>query len=97
MHCQIKFEPEGRIFTTEDTKHSEESVGDGALQEFPKGIAERNDFSEVVGGEIGAGYFRIGAFATDLYYADHAIAGENRGANDFLDGFGAFSRRKNSR
>jgi hypothetical protein len=70
--------------------HREKSVGNSALQEFSEGIAQRNYFSEVVGGEVGSGSPGAGAFAADLYYADDAIAGENRSAHDFLDHFGAF-------
>jgi hypothetical protein len=55
---------------------------------FPRGL--QSDLTEVVEGEIRAGDFHVDAFAADLNHADHAIAGENRGANDFLDDLGVF-------
>lgn len=80
-------------FTTEVTENPENLVGHGALQEFSEGLAEGKDLSEVVGSEIGAGGFYIGAFAADLYDADDAIAGDNRSADDFLNDFRAFGRQ----
>lgn len=72
------------------------SFGDGALQELSEGLAERKDLSESVGGEIGAGRFHVGAFATDLYHADDAIAAENRRADNFLDDFRGFGGEFNA-
>ena len=65
-------------------------VGHGALKEFAEWIAERKNLSEVFGGEIRAGRLGVGALAANLYDANDSVAGENRGADDFLDEFGVF-------
>jgi hypothetical protein len=75
---------------TEIAERADNSVGYGALEKFAEGIAERKDLSKVVGGEIGASNFWVGAFAADLKHADNAITGENWGADDFLDDFSGF-------
>jgi len=74
-----------------DSRRSQRAFlfGDGALEEFSEGLAERKDLCKVVGGEIGSGGFHVGAFAADLYHTDDAIAEENWRANNFLDDFGA--------
>ena len=72
------------------------SFGDGALQELSERLAERKDPSESVVGEIGAGRFHVGAFATDLYHADDAIAAENLRADNFLDDFRGFGGEFNA-
>ncbi len=76
-----------------DADFDENLVGDGALKEFSERIAEGKNFSEVLGGEIRAGNLGVGALAANLYDANDSVAGENRGADDFLDEFGVFGRQ----
>ena len=68
-----------------DADFNENLVGNGALKEFSERIAEGKNFSEVLGSEIRAGNLGVGALAADLYDAYDLIAGENGGADDFLD------------
>jgi len=69
-------------------ERQEDSIGDGASQKFAEWCAECDDPVEVVGGEIWASQLSVSALAADLYHAYNAIAGGNRGADDFLDGLG---------
>src|SRR5690349_3888004 len=65
-------------------------VGD-ELKQFAKRLAERQDFAQVVGGEVRPGFLRAGAFAADLDNADDSLAAKNRGGNHLLDEFGGFA------
>jgi hypothetical protein len=51
-------------------------VGEGALEEFSEGLAQGENFSEVVTGEVGAGSSAVGAFAANLDDADDAVGGK---------------------
>src|SRR5260221_10305237 len=69
-------------FTADETERAENLLGDGALQEFSEGLAERKDLSEVVRGAIGASGFRVMAFAADLDHTNDAIPVGNRAPHD---------------
>src|SRR5580698_3895169 len=57
------------------------------LQQFSQRFAKRENFSEVGGGEIGAGVRGARSFAADLNHADYFVARENRRADNFLNCF----------
>jgi len=61
------------------------------LEQLAEGFAKREDFTQIVGGEVWAGIFGVGAFAADLNDADDLVAGKNRSADHFLDKLGAFA------
>src|SRR6266404_4931472 len=89
LQCQFISNEKEEIFPHRRKQRREKSLGDGALEEFAERLAESENFSEVVGSEIGAGGFSAGAFAADLYHANDAVARKNGGAHDFLDDLGA--------
>src|SRR5260370_11289996 len=55
------------------------------VKKFYERLAESQDLSEVVRGEVRAGAVRIFALATDLNDADNLAINENRRADHFLD------------
>src|SRR3984885_15581719 len=57
------------------------------LQQLSERFAQRENFSEVGGGEIGAGVPGARSFSADLNHADYFVARENRRADNFLNCF----------
>ena len=57
------------------------------LQKFSERFAKSENFSEIGGGEIGAGARDVGSLAADLDHADHFVARKNRRADNFLNRF----------
>ena len=62
-----------------------ESIFGDVLQQFAKRFAQRENFSEIGGGEISAGVRRARSFAADLNHADHFVTRKNRRADNFLN------------
>jgi hypothetical protein len=60
-------------------------AGEGA-HEFSERTAKRENFSEVVGSEIGAGFGGGVAFAADLHDADYFGFAQDGSADNFLNG-----------
>src|ERR1700722_2195707 len=65
-------------------------------KQFAEWFTQRQNFSELVGGEIRTGIHRVRAFAADLDDADDAAVGQNRRTDDFLNGFRAFRSNFNA-
>ena len=61
------------------------------VEHLAKRLTERQDFSEVVGGEVRAGAVRICPFAADLNDADNLAIEKNRRADHFLNGLHRFT------
>ena len=70
----------------EDDDNGRNLFGGDVLEEFSERFADGEDFSEIVGGEIGAGGMHIGSSAANLDYADNASVRKNGGADNFLNG-----------
>ena len=64
-----------------------ESLAGDASQQFPERLAQREDFSEVVGSEIWTSARCGSAFSADLNDSNHFSFGENGRTQDFLNGF----------
>jgi hypothetical protein len=64
---------------------AEGSFASDVAKKFSERFAERQDFSEVVGGEVRAGPVRICAFAAHLNDADNLAIQQIRRADHFLD------------
>ena len=60
-------------------------------QQFSERFAQRENLSQITGGEIRAGGCGVSSFATDLNHADNFPVGQNRRTNYFLNGFGGFA------
>ena len=65
------------------------SFAGDVLQQFSERFAERQNLPRSPAVKSGPA-FSIGAFAADLNHAHDFFAGENRGADNFLNGFGGF-------
>src|SRR5216684_1527948 len=62
------------------------------MEQFAERLAERQDFSEVVGVEVAARAGRISAFAADLNDANDLAVEQNGRADHLLNGFDSFPR-----
>src|SRR5579863_336315 len=64
-----------------------ESIFGDMLQQFSERFAQGEYFSEIGGGEIGAGVGCVGPLAADLNDTDDFVAQKNRRADNFLNCF----------
>src|SRR5260370_42641708 len=75
---------------------NEESFLRDVLEQLAKRFAQREDLSEVVGGEVRASAGGSCAFAADLHDSNNVAVQENRRADDLLYGLGGFGVDSNA-
>src|SRR5260370_880223 len=68
---------------------AEGSFAGDVMKQFAERLAEREDFTEVVGVEVEARTCRIGAFAADLNDANDLAIEQNGRTDHLLNGFGS--------
>src|SRR5579872_1680415 len=66
-------------------------VAGDVLEQLAKGLAQREDFAQIVGTEVRPGDAGVRSLAADLDDADDLVARENRSADQLLDDFGGFA------